>query len=314
LDLTPEEIHQCGLEEVTRIYEEMKKVKNKVGFNRSLTEFNQFLKTAKQFYYTRKEDLLSGFQTILDNIGDIYPNYFGILPNINCEIQELDSYREKSAPPAYYFPPPADHSRPGYFCVNTHDLPSRPKYTMMVLTLHEAIPGHHLQFAIAQEIENTPFFRRYLDLTGILTVYLEGWALYSESLGYEMGMYENEYQQYGALSYEILRACRLVVDTGIHYKRWSRQQAINFLRQYTTDSDFDIESEVDKYTALPAHALSYKLGEIKIKELRNKAEARLGNAFKIKDFHDTVLKNGALPMALLEQQVNHWLTSLKVIL
>jgi len=297
--MTAEEIHELGLAEVSRIRGEMEQIKNQLGFAGTLDEFNQYLKTDARFYYTEKEDLMAGFQQILDAMNPKLPQLFGILPQARCELKEMEEYRAKSAPQAYYYSAPQDRSRPAYFYVNTYNLPSRPKYSMTALALHEAVPGHHLQIAIAQERTHLPFFRKNYGLTA----FTEGWGLYAESLGYETGMYTDPYQHYGALSFEIWRAARLVVDTGIHHKRWSRQQAIDFMRKYTSNSDLDIQSEVDRYIAWPGQALAYKIGELRFKALRSRAEKALGERFDIKAFHDAVLKNGVLPFEVLEAQI-----------
>ena len=202
-------------------------------------------------------------------------------------------------------PAPEDGSRPGAYYLNTHDLPSRPSYAVTALTLHEAIPGHHLQIALAQELEGLPYFRRNMHVTA----YIEGWGLYSEYLGYDMEMYNDPYQHYGALSFEMWRACRLVVDTGLHAKKWTRQQAIDFMQQHMANSEADIASEVDRYMILPGQALSYKVGEIKIKQLRQRAEETLGDRFDIRDFHDVVIRTGSVPLAVLENEVNAWLAA-----
>lgn len=305
LDLTADEIHNIGLKEVERIQGEMEKLKDQIGFKGTLDEFNTFLKTDPQFYYTDKQDLMDGFRTILSKMDSKLPDLFGRLPEAKYDLFEMEEYRAKSAPTAYYYSAPEDRSRPGYFYVNTYSLPSRPKYTMTALALHEAVPGHHLQISIAQELKNLPKFRRNLGVTA----FVEGWGLYAEFLGYETGMYEDLYQRYGALTYEMWRACRLVMDTGIHEKRWTREQAYDFMKKYTANSDQDIRSEVDRYISWPGQALAYKLGEMKIKELRKMAEEKLGSRFNVKEFHDNILKNGAIPLSLLEQKINDWVAS-----
>jgi uncharacterized protein (DUF885 family) len=306
-DLKAEEIHQIGLAEVQRIRSEMEKVKDEIGFQGSLDEFNQFLKTDMQFYYTNKEDLLNGYREILKKIDEKVAPLFNHFPRATCEVKEIDEYMAKSAPMAFYHSAPDDRSRPAYFYANTYDLVSRPKYAMTALTLHEAVPGHHLQIALAQEIDNLPWFRKLLDETA----FVEGWALYAESLGYDLQMYEDKYQHYGALTYEIERACRLVVDTGMHYKKWTREQAYQFLRKNTPSSDHDVISEIDRYIVWPGQALAYKIGELKIKELRKLAETELGKKFDIKEFHHNVLCHGAIPLSLLEKKIREWINNLK---
>lgn len=305
LNYTADEIHKLGLKEIERIRAEMEKVKDETGFKGTLDEFNHFLKTDSQFYYTNKEDLMNGFREILKKVDTKLPALFGRLPDAKYDLREMEEFRAASAPQAYYYSAPEDRSRPGYFYVNTYNLPARPKYTMTSLAMHEAVPGHHLQISIAQELKNLPKFRRELRVTS----FVEGWGLYSESLGYESGLYDDLYQLYGALTFEIWRACRLVVDTGIHDEKWTREQAYEFMKKYTPTSDADIQSEIDRYISWPGQALAYKIGELKIKELRKKAEEKLGDRFDIKSFHDTVLKNGAIPLPLLEKVVNEWIAS-----
>jgi uncharacterized protein (DUF885 family) len=303
LDLTFDDVHKTGLSEVARIEKEMSRIKDSIGFNGSVQEFNEFIKKDPNMFYTDKEDLMNGFRDILGRMDAKLPDLFGRLPKAPYDLKEMEEFRSKSAPAAYYYSAPEDRSRPGYFYVNTYDLPSRPKYTMTALALHEAVPGHHLQISIAQELKNLPKFRR----DGGYTSFVEGWALYAESLGYETQMYEDLYQLYGALIFEMWRACRLVVDTGIHAKKWTREEAVAYMKKYTANSDLDIKSEVDRYIAWPGQALAYKTGEMKIKELRKKSEETLGSKFDIKEFHDTVLKNGALPLPLLEVEINRWI-------
>ncbi|MBS1518501.1 MAG: DUF885 domain-containing protein [Bacteroidetes bacterium] len=305
LDLTAEEIHNTGLKEVERIRAEMEKVKDKTGFKGSLNEFNTFLKTDPRFYFTNKEDLLDGFRKILSKMDSKLPELFGTLPKAKYDLKEMEEYRAASAPQAYYYSAPEDRSRPGYFYVNTYNLPSRPKYTMTALALHEAVPGHHLQIAIAQELKDLPKFRRDFNSTA----FVEGWGLYSESLGYETGMYEDLYLLYGALTFEMWRACRLVVDTGIHDKKWTRQQAFEFMSKNTPNSDHDIQTEIDRYISWDGQALAYKIGELKIKELRKRAEDKLGSGFDVREFHDEVLKNGPIPLTLLEKNIDNWIDS-----
>ncbi len=307
LDMTAEEIHNLGMKEVDRIRGEMEKLKNEIGFTGSLDEFNTYLKTDSKFYYSNKDDLLNGFRSILSKMDTKLPGLFGRLPEAKYDLFEMEEFRAKSAPAAYYYSAPEDRSRPGYFYVNTYDLPSRPIYTMTALALHEAVPGHHLQISIAQELKDLPKFRRDYSVTA----FVEGWGLYAEYLGYESGMYEDLYQRYGALTFEIWRACRLVVDTGIHEKGWTREEAYEFMRKNTPNSDLDIRSEIDRYISWPGQALAYKIGELKLKELRKKAERELGSKFNVKDFHDNVLKNGAIPLGLLEKKIDEWIAKTK---
>jgi uncharacterized protein (DUF885 family) len=248
---------------------------------------------------------MEGFRVILKKVDAKLPELFGRLPEAKYDLFEMEEFRAKSAPAAYYYSAPEDRSRPGYFYVNTYNLSARPIYTMTSLAMHEAVPGHHLQISIAQELKNLPKFRRDYSVTA----FVEGWGLYAEYLGYETGMYDDIYQRYGALTFEIWRACRLVIDTGIHDKHWTREQAYEFMRKYTPNSDQDIQSEIDRYISWPGQALAYKLGELKIKELRKKAEDKLGDKFDIREFHDNVLKNGAIPLPLLEKNIDAWIES-----
>ncbi|MBX7042681.1 MAG: DUF885 domain-containing protein [Ignavibacteria bacterium] len=303
LDLTYDEVHETGLKEVSRILGEMEKVKDSLGFKGSVQEFNEYIKHEPGMFYSDKDSLMDGFRRILRKMDSKLPELFGNLPDARYDLKEMEEFRAKSAPAAYYYSAPEDRSRPGYFYVNTYDLPSRPKYTMTALALHEAVPGHHTQISVAQELKDLPKFRR----DGGYTSFVEGWALYAESLGYETGMYDDLYQLYGALIFEMWRACRLVVDTGIHGKQWTREQALEYMKKYTANSDLDIASEIDRYIAWPGQALAYKTGEMKIKQIRKKAEDSLGEKFDIREFHDQLLKNGALPLPLLEAEMDRWI-------
>lgn len=305
LKFTADEIHNTGLSEVARIHLLMESVKDSIGFNGTLDEFNKYLKTDEKFYFKNKEDLINGFREILAKVDTTLPRFFGKLPEAKYDLREMEEFRAASAPSAYYYSAPEDRSRPGYFYVNTYNLSARPKYTMTSLAMHEAVPGHHLQISLAQEQKDLPKFRRDLGVTA----FVEGWGLYSESLGYESGMYDDLYQRYGALTFEMWRACRLVVDTGIHDKQWTREEALAYMKKYTPTSDQDLQSEIDRYISWPGQALAYKTGELKIKELRKKAEENLGDNFNLKAFHDTVLMNGAIPLPLLEKIVDEWIAS-----
>jgi uncharacterized protein (DUF885 family) len=304
-DMSAEEIFNLGISEVGRIQMQMEQLKQQLGFKGTLQEFNKHLLTDSAFWYSDKQKMLNDFGTILQTIDAKLPTLFGRLPKAPYALKEMESYRAKSAPQAYYYAAPEDRSRPGYFYVNTFDLPSRPKFTLTALALHEAVPGHHLQIAIAQELKSLPWVRRQMGFTA----FVEGWALYAESLGYETDMYKDLYQQYGALTFEMWRACRLVVDAGIHSKHWTREQAVQFMMLHAANSELDTRSEVDRYTVWPAQALAYKVGELKIKSLRKRAEAELDAKFNLKNFHDAVLENGAIPLALLEQNINQWITT-----
>ena len=308
LPLTADEVFKTGEKEVARIAEEMDELKNKIGFKGSREEFHQHLRTSKEFYFTNKQDLLNSFTEILDRANSRYRELFGFIPQAQCEVKELEEYRSAAAPQAYYYSAPEDRSRPGYFYVNTTSLPARPTYTMTALTLHEAVPGHHLQIAVSQEQKNLPWFRREMSVTA----FVEGWALYAERLGHEMGgMYNDDYQKYGGLGFEMWRACRLVVDAGIHAKKWTREQAIDYMKRYTVNSEADIISEVDRYIAWAGQACAYKIGEIKIREIRSKVEKQLGDKFNIRDFHDKLLENGAIALPLLEKIMDDWVKEVK---
>lgn len=306
-DMTADEIFKLGISEVGRIQVQMEELKQQIGFKGTLQEFNKHLLTDSNFWYSDKQKMIDDFGTILKTIDAKLPSLFGRLPKAPYAIKEMEPYRAKSAPQAYYYSAPEDRSRPGYFYVNTYDLPSRPKFTMTALALHEAVPGHHLQIAIAQELKSLPWVRRQMGFTA----FVEGWALYAESLGYETDMYKDLYQKYGALTFEMWRACRLVVDAGIHSKKWTREQGVQFMMTHASNSELDTRSEVDRYIVWPGQALAYKIGELKIKALRKKAETELGSKFDIKKFHDAVLENGAIPLAILEENINAWIAAQK---
>jgi uncharacterized protein (DUF885 family) len=303
-DLSPDEVFEIGESEVARIRGLMEELVAGIGYDGDLDSFIDYLRTDPQFYYESKEPMMEEYRRILTQMDEHLPSLFGILPEAPYELKEIEEYRAANAPQAYYYSAPEDRSRPGYFYVNTTNLPARPKYTMTALALHEVVPGHHLQIAIAQELPEMPWFRQNLSSTA----FVEGWALYAEALGYETNMYEDPYQQFGALTFEMWRACRLVVDVGIHHKGWSREQAVEYMLERTPNSEADIRSEVDRYIAWPGQALAYKIGELKIKELRAKAEEELGDAFDIKGFHDALLENGPLPLDLLEENVLRWIS------
>jgi len=301
-DLTPEEIHQIGLNEVKRIRSEMDKVIKDSGFKGDFKAFTEFLRTDPQFYFTEKEDLLMAYRDIAKRADAQLVSQFGTLPRLPYGVTPVPSYSEKTATTAYYNPGSSEAGRPGYFFANTYDLKSRPKWEMEALTLHEAVPGHHLQIALAQELENVPRFRKF----STVTAFVEGWGLYSESLGEAMGFYQDPYSKFGQLTYEMWRAVRLVVDTGMHALGWSRQQAIDFFIANTGKSEHDIVVEVDRYIVWPGQALAYKIGELKIKELRAYAEKALGDRFDVRKFHDRVLGGGAVPLSILESRIKSW--------
>lgn len=302
-DLTPEEIHRIGQEEVRRIRAAMEDIIKQVGFEGSFEEFLEFLRRDPRFYYTAAEDLLNGYRVICKKADPQLAKLFGRLPRLPYGVIPIPAYQAPASPTAYYYLGAADGSRPGNFWANTYKLETRPKYEMEALTLHEAVPGHHLQLALAQEMDDLPEFRRHAGFTA----FVEGWALYAESLGEEMGFYQDPYSKFGQLTYEMWRACRLVVDTGMHALGWSRQEAIDFMAANSAKTENDIVVEIDRYITWPGQALAYKLGELKIKDLRSRAEAELGEDFDLRRFHDTVLGNGALPLDVLEDQMEDWL-------
>lgn len=302
-NLTPEEIHELGQSEVRRIRAEMEAVISSANFDGSFKEFTEFLRTDPQFFFTDAHDLMVTYRDIAKRIDAELPRLFGTLPRLPYGVDRIPSFAEKSQTTAYYQPGSPQAGRPGVFYANTYDLPSRPKWEMEALTLHEAMPGHHLQIALAQELEDVPDFRRWSGPTA----FVEGWGLYAESLGEEMGFYADPYHKFGQLTYEMWRAVRLVVDTGMHALGWSRQQAIDFFIANTGKAEHDITVEIDRYIVWPGQALAYKLGELKFKELRARAEEKLGDEFDVRAFHDAVLEEGALPLDLLESRFNGWL-------
>jgi uncharacterized protein (DUF885 family) len=306
-DLTPAEIHETGKREVARIRKEMEAIIEKVGFKGSFGDFLTFLRTDKRFYYTKAEDLVTGYRDISKRADAELPGLFAELPRAPYGVREIPEYEAPAQTTAYYQQSAADGSRPGWYWVNTFKLDTRPKYEMEALTLHEAVPGHHTQIARAQELKGLPDFRRNAGYTA----YVEGWALYAESLGGEMGFYTDPYSRFGQLTYEMWRACRLVVDTGMHALGWSRHQAIDFMKENTAKTENDIIVEIDRYIVWPGQALAYKLGELKIKELRAKAKRELGQRFDIRKFHNALLDDGPLPLGLLEKRIDEWIAEQK---
>jgi uncharacterized protein (DUF885 family) len=301
--MTADEIHQLGLGEVKRILGEMDQVRQQVGFKGDLPAFFTYLKTDPKFYYTNGADLLRDYGTLKTRIDAALPRLFSVFPKADYEVREVEPFRAESAAGASYQGPSADGSRPGIFYVNTYDLKAQPKYGMETLSLHEAAPGHHFQVSIQQELTGIPKFRRF---GGDYTAYVEGWALYAESLGKELGMFTDPYQWFGRLNDEQLRAMRLVVDTGLHAKGWTREQAIRYMLDNSTLAESDVTSEVERYIAWPGQALGYKIGDLALQQLRRKAEAELGPKFDVRDFHREVLSDGAVPMDVLEAKVERW--------
>jgi uncharacterized protein (DUF885 family) len=304
-DLTPEQIHKIGLSEVKRIRGEMDEIIKSSGFEGSFKEFLTFLRTDPQFYHTSKEDLLREYRDISKRADPELMKLFGKLPRTPYGVIPVPAYAEKSQTTAYYQPGSVQAGRPGNFFANTYALDTRPRWEMEALTLHEAVPGHHLQLALQDELEDVPWFRR----AGGYTAFVEGWGLYSESLGVEMGFYKDPYSKFGQLTYEMWRAIRLVVDTGMHHLGWSRQQAIDFFMENAGKQEHDVIVEVDRYIVWPGQALAYKIGELKIKELRAYATDTLGDNFDIREFHDEVLGNGSVPLSVLEANIKTWVSS-----
>jgi uncharacterized protein (DUF885 family) len=301
--LTAKQIHEIGLKEVARIRREMEDVIQKTGFKGSFAEFLAFLRTDPRFYYTKADDLVAGYSHIAKVADGELPKLFAELPRTPYGVRVIPDYEGPAQTTAYYQASAADGSRAGYYMLNTYKLDTRPKYEMEALTLHEAVPGHHLQIARAQELKGLPDFRRNAGYTA----YVEGWALYAESLGPEMGFYADPYSKFGQLTYEMWRACRLVVDTGMHAFGWSRQRAIDFMKDNTAKTENDIIVEIDRYIVWPAQALAYKLGALKIKELRARASKELGARFDVRKFHNAILDDGPLPLDLLEKRMSEWI-------
>jgi uncharacterized protein (DUF885 family) len=304
-DLSPQEIHQIGLDEVARIHREMRGVMDEVGFDGDLEAFFEFLNTDEQFYYDRPEQLIEGYRDMSDHIESLAPKLFNLTPKTDFEVRAVEPFREKSASGGQYRRGTPDGSRPGVFFANTYDIKARPIWAMESLFLHEAIPGHHFQLSIQQELEDLPRFRRF----GGYTAFTEGWGLYAESLGKELGVYTDPYQYFGALNAELWRAIRLVVDTGLHDQGWSRQDVLDFMYENSAVKEARAVSEAERYMAIPGQALAYKIGQLKFRDLREYAEEKLGPRFDVKAFHDEVLSDGALPLNLLEAKIERWVST-----
>jgi uncharacterized protein (DUF885 family) len=305
MKVSPAEVHELGLREVARIRGEMLAVKEQVGFKGDLDAFFKFLEEDPQFYFDKPDDLLTAYQDVKRRVDALLPKLFSDFPKADYEIRPVEPFRAASAAGGSYQSPSADGKRPGIFYVNTYNLKSQPRFGMETLFLHEAAPGHHFQVAIQQELTELPRFRRF---NGYVA-YQEGWALYAESIGKELGVFTDPYQWYGRLSDEMLRAMRLVVDTGLHSKGWTREQAIKYMLDNSSMAESDVTAEVERYIVWPGQALGYKLGQLRISQLRAHAQAELGDAFDVREFHSQVLRDGAVPMDVLTAKINRWIES-----
>ena len=304
-DMTPDEIHQIGLDEVARIHGEMRGVMEEVGFDGDLKDFFDFVNTDEQFFFDEGDDLIQGYRDMSANIAELAKSIFNVAPKTQFEVRRIEAFREASASGGSYQSGTPDGSRPGVFYANAYNIKARPKWAMESLFLHEAIPGHHFQISLQRENEDLPSFRRF----GGFTAYSEGWGLYAETLGKELGVYTDPYQYFGALNAELWRALRLVVDTGLHAKGWSRQDVLDYMYANSAVAPARAISEAERFMAIPGQALAYKIGQLKIREIRNKAEERLGDAFDVADFHLEILKDGPMPLSMLESKVDRWVDS-----
>ena len=302
-DLTPAEIHEIGLREVASIHGEMRQVMEEVGFEGELDAFFEYLKTEPSFYYDEPEQLIEGYRAMSDHVQSLAPGLFETFPRSEFEVRAVEAFREASAADGSYQSGTPDGSRPGIFFANTYDVGSRPKWEMESLFLHEAIPGHHYQISLQRELEDLPSVRRF----GGYTAFVEGWGLYAESLGKELGLYTDPYQYFGALNAELWRAIRLVVDTGLHSMGWTREDVLAYMFENSASGEASAVSEAERYIAIPSQALAYKIGELKIRELRTRAETALGENFDVREFHTQVLMDGALPLSLLEAKIDAWI-------
>jgi len=301
--MSPDDIHRLGLNEVRRIRDEMEAIIDDLDFAGSFRDFLAFLRTDPQFYFDNPDDLYQAYLATSKRIDPELVRLFGKLPRMPYGVKPIPESIAPDTTTAYYSPPAADGSRAGTYWVNLYRPEVRPRYEIEVLSVHEAMPGHHLQIALQQELPDMPNFRRFMGFTA----FVEGWGLYSESLGPDLGLYKDPYGQFGALTYEMWRAVRLVVDTGIHYKGWTRQQAIDFFKDNAAKTELDIINEIDRYIGWPGQALAYKIGQLRIQTIRDRAELALGDKFDIRAFHDALLGGGALPLDILEQRMDAWL-------
>jgi uncharacterized protein (DUF885 family) len=305
--LNAEEVHQIGIENVERIHNAMRGIMQQVNFTGTLPEFFEFMRTDPQFYYPDsdqgREDYMADAKAYIDTMEAKIPEYFGLTPEARMVVKRVEAFREKSAGKAFYQSPAIDGSRPGIYYANLYDMSAMPTYQMEALAYHEGIPGHHMQRAITQELKGIPDFQKYASFTA----YTEGWGLYTEELGKDMGFYQDPYSDFGRLAMELWRACRLVVDTGLHAKRWSREEAIEYLVDNTPNARYDAVKAIERYIAMPGQATAYMIGKLKIMDLRDKARTALGDKFDIRGFHDEVLKDGPVPLSLLENKIDAWI-------
>ncbi|MEP4891729.1 MAG: DUF885 domain-containing protein [Aliiglaciecola sp.] len=310
-DLSAQEVHDIGLKHVERIHTLMQEIMDKVNFEGSLQEFFHFMRTSEQFYYsnddTGREQYLADATALINVMKDKIPEYFGLMPQAEMIVKRVEPFREKSAGKAFYQSPSKDGSRPGSYYANLYNMKDMPTYQMEALAYHEGIPGHHMQRAIAQELDGIPEFQKYVSFTA----YTEGWGLYSEELAKDMGFYQDPYSDFGRLAMELWRACRLVVDTGIHSQKWSREKAIQYLVDNTPNPEGDSVKAIERYIAMPGQATAYMIGKLKIMELRDYARQTLGEKFDIRGFHDEILKDGPVPLNVLEDKIKAWVDSQK---
>ena len=308
-DLTAQEVHDIGLENVERIHNAMRGIMEEVGFEGTLQEFFVFMREDEQFYLAStpegRQQYLDDAKKAIDDMREVIPEYFGILPEAPMIVKRVEAFREQSAGKAFYQSPAQDGSRPGIYYANLYDMKAMPTYQLEALAYHEGIPGHHMQRTIAQELDGIPQFQKFLSFTA----YTEGWGLYTEELAKDMGFYEDPYSDFGRLAMELWRACRLVVDTGIHAKKWSREKAVDYLVENTPNPEYDAQKAIERYIAMPGQATAYMIGKLKIMELREKAMNELGDNFDWKGFHDEVLKYGPVPLSMLEENIDSWIAT-----
>jgi len=311
--MTPAQVHQIGLDEVTRIQDGMRQVAKELGYKKpvktlpELHAFFDWMKSRDDMYFKSRDELLGAYQAFGANVAPVLPRYFNLRPKTDYEVRLVEPFREASASAGQYQGPSLDGKRPGIFYVNAFDLKARPRWALASLTLHEAAPGHHFQISLQRELTDLPMFRRF----SRDTAYIEGWGLYAEYLGYEMGIYKDPVARFGALDAELWRAIRLVTDTGIHFKGWTRQQTIDYMMANSPSEMTRAVSEAERFSAIPGQALAYKIGQLKIVELRKRAEKALGPKFQVAAFHDEVLKDGAVPLEVLEAKIDRWIAANK---